>query len=150
MGRFATGVTVVTVVRAPGEIHGMTANSFASVSLEPTQILVSVDRRALTHGHLLAQKRFGVNVLLQEQEPVARYFALQNQNPDELAGLGIRLSLNERGTPLLWPCLAQLDCTLCAVHDVGDHSVFIGSVEGTAIYEGQPLVFYASNYARLE
>ena len=150
LGRFATGVTVVTVHSAPGTIHGMTANSFASVSLEPMQILVSVNRTALTHSHLLEQKRFAVNILLEDQEPVARYFALQKQDPDEASRLGIRLLCNERGVPLLWPCLAQLDCDLCVAHESGDHSVFIGNVEAASVYEGRPLLFYASRYARLE
>jgi flavin reductase len=149
LGRFATGVTVVTVHSEPGKIHGMTANSFASVSLEPMQILVSVNRTALTHSHLLEQKRFAVNILLEDQEPVARYFAMQRQDRVEAERLGIRLSCNERGVPLLWPCLAQLDCDLCVAHESGDHSVFIGNVESAAVYDGRPLLFYASKYAGL-
>jgi flavin reductase (DIM6/NTAB) family NADH-FMN oxidoreductase RutF len=140
---------VVTVECSSGSYHGMTANSFASVSLDPMQILVSVDQRAQTHGHLLEHQRFGVNILLEDQEPVARYFALQNQDPREVERLAVRLAANERGVPLLWPCLAQLDCSICAVHESGDHSVFIGNVEAATIYEGRPLLFYKSKYTRL-
>ena len=70
MGAFATGVTVITVDR-DGEVHGMTANAFSSVSLDPMLVLVCVDRRARTHGHLQARKRFGVNVLSSGQRAVS-------------------------------------------------------------------------------
>src|SRR5690348_9972424 len=74
MGSFATGVTVITVDN-DGEVHGMTANAFASVSLEPLLILVCVDHRARTHAHLHARKRFGVNVLASHQKPISEYYA---------------------------------------------------------------------------
>src|SRR5450432_1123055 len=74
MGCFATGVTVITVDQ-DGEIHGMTANAFTAVSLDPVLVLVCVDHRARTHAHLHARKRFGVNVLCSDQQTVSDYYA---------------------------------------------------------------------------
>src|SRR5579872_787284 len=74
MGSFATGVTVITVDRE-GEVHGMTANAFTSVSLDPILVLVCVDRHARTHAHLNTKKRFGVNVLAENQQAVSEYYA---------------------------------------------------------------------------
>ena len=77
MGSFATGVTVITV-DYEGEVHGMTANAFASVSLDPMLVLVCVDHKARTHTHLHARKRFGVNVLAENQRSVSEYYADPN------------------------------------------------------------------------
>src|SRR6201997_2865082 len=66
MGGFATGVTIITL-DLEGEVHGMTANAFASVSLDPLLVLVCVDHNARTHAHLHAKKRFGINVLAHDQ-----------------------------------------------------------------------------------
>ena len=82
MASFATGVTVITVDHE-GEVHGMTANAFASVSLDPTLVLVCVDHKARTHTHLHARKRFGVNVLAENQRAVSEYYA--DPNPDHLS-----------------------------------------------------------------
>src|SRR5437016_2386329 len=74
LGSFATGVTVITV-DYESEVHGMTANAFASVSLDPPLVLVCVDQRARTHAHLHSKKRFGVNVLSQDQRTISEYYA---------------------------------------------------------------------------
>src|SRR5438270_8438994 len=74
LGAFATGVTVITVDQ-DGEVHGMTANAFTSVSLEPLLVLVCVDHRARTHAHLHARKRFGINVLADNQRAISEYYA---------------------------------------------------------------------------
>ena len=80
MGCFATGVTVITVDQ-DGEIHGMTANAFTAVSLDPVLVLVCVDHRARTHAHLHARKRFGVNVLRSDQQAISEYYARVRRNP---------------------------------------------------------------------
>ena len=79
LGSFATGVTVITV-DSEGEVHGMTANAFSSVSLDPPLVLVCVDHRARTHAHLHARKRFGVNVLAQDQRIISEYYARPAQD----------------------------------------------------------------------
>src|SRR5271156_5605525 len=86
MGSFATGVTIVTV-DLDGEVHGMTANAFASVSLNPLLILVCVDHNARTHAHLHARKRFGINILNANQRAISEYYArvVSASGQDELA-----------------------------------------------------------------
>src|SRR5215470_2335787 len=74
LGSFATGVTIITLDDG-GEVHGMTANAFTSVSLDPLLVLVCVDRRARTHAHLQSRKRFGVNILAESQQAISQYYA---------------------------------------------------------------------------
>src|SRR5713226_3521550 len=88
LGCFATGVTVITVDHE-GEVHGMTANAFSSVSLDPLLVLVCVDRRARTHAHLQTRKRFGVNVLCETQRRISEYYArpsATHQHAEQEAG----------------------------------------------------------------
>ncbi len=153
LGQFPTGVTIVTVMREPGHafgpgVHGMTANSFASVSLEPLQILVCVDTRAKTHALVQEQKLFGINFLAHDHESWARYFAKPEQPPSELERLGIKFSASERGTPLLEAALVQLDCELVSAHSAGDHSIFVGQVHQIVARDGSPLLFHAGSFKR--
>src|SRR5271168_2254230 len=90
MGCFATGVTIITL-DLQGEVHGMTANAFASVSLDPPLVLVCVDHSARTHAHLHAKKRFGVNVLAESQRVISEYYARPvrvHEHAEEAAGAG--------------------------------------------------------------
>src|SRR5271170_566970 len=128
LGHFPTGVTVLTVMREEGRVHGMTANAFTSVSLEPLQILVCVDHRALTHGFIHERENFAVNVLSEEQEALARFFAQPEQDPARARSLGVEYRASGRGTPLLQGSLVQLDCKLASAVDAGDHTIFIGEV----------------------
>ena len=98
-GQFATGVTVVTAERVPGKVHGMTANSVTSVSLNPLLLLVCVDHRAHLLPLLKEKKQFGVNVLKQEQQSASRYFAQTEENEETEAKLGIRYRWTESGIP---------------------------------------------------
>ena len=77
MAMFATGVTVISTLEADGNVHGMTANAFTSVCLDPPLILVSIGHQRNTYANVQARGRFGVNILSLEQEPIARYFALE-------------------------------------------------------------------------
>lgn len=124
LGTFATGVTVVTVGGV--KPHGMTANSFTSVSLDPPLILVCVQRDALMHGLLRSNELFGVSVLASEQESVARHFA------DRRRPLGIDqfdavnwLPGGISGAPLLVDAAAQLECETWRAYDGGDHTIFL-------------------------
>lgn len=147
---FATGVTVITVARAAGAVHGMTANAFCSVSLEPPLVLVCVAHASDTHPLLRAARRFGVNVLREDQQEVARYFAEAEKSQQGVEKLGIRYRVTARGVPLLEPALAQLDCAMVAAHEAGDHTIFVGEVEEAAIAAAAPLLFYAAKYRRLK
>ena len=96
MGCFATGVTIITV-DLDGEVHGMTANAFASVSLDPMLVLVCVDHTTRTHAHLHAKKRFGINVLCQDQRAISEYYA-RPERTHENAEAEAGRALNGRNT----------------------------------------------------
>ena len=140
MARFATGVTVVTTVPDHGSIHGMTANAFASVSLEPPLVLVSISRHRNTHLHIQRSGRFGVNVLARNQEMIARYFA-QSDKPSGEEPKNLWRSDNA-GSPRMEGALAFLGCSVVASHSYGDHTIFIAEVDEVDIQPGLPLLFY--------
>ena len=148
-GAFTTGVTVITVERAPGLVHGMTANSFTSVSLEPLLVLVCVDHEARLLSLLKSQRRFGVSILREGQQALSEYFAKPEQTPEEDARLGIRYTWTSGGVPLLDNTLAQLTCNVVAEHPAGDHTIFIGEVESMESHDGEPLLFHRGQYRRL-
>jgi len=145
---FPTGVTVITVLRDATSVHGMTANSFTSVSLEPIEILVCVYRSALTNAYIRDNKNFAVNVLADDQERHARYFARVEQSSEAAKSLGIEFQSSERGTPTLAGSLIQLDCTLANAVDAGDHTVFLAEVVGLTARPGPPLLFHGGQYKR--
>jgi flavin reductase (DIM6/NTAB) family NADH-FMN oxidoreductase RutF len=149
MGSFATGVTVITVDHE-GEVHGMTANAFTSVSLDPLLVLVCVDHRARTHAHLRAKKRFGVNVLAEDQRAISEYYALASathQNAEQEAGA--RFERTSHGTPVLHGALAYLECRLHSAQDEGDHTIFIAEVEDVVVREGNPLLYFRGIYRKI-
>jgi flavin reductase (DIM6/NTAB) family NADH-FMN oxidoreductase RutF len=150
LGQFATGVTVVTVLTPEGAVHGMTANAFTSVSLEPPLVLVCVGTGARTHGLLPQQGRFGISVLREDQEAWARYFASTEQKQDAAERLGVKLRITAGGVALLVDALAQMECTLAASHTAGDHTIFVGEVESATAGEGRPLLFFGGRFRGLE
>jgi len=145
MGCFATGVTVITVDQN-GEVHGMTANAFCSVSLDPTLILVCVDHRARTHAHLHSRKRFGVNVLAADQQAVSEYYARSTEKPQHAEDAGARFDRTAHGTPVLHGALAYLECRLQRAEKAGDHTIFIAEVEDVVVREGEPLLYFRGKY----
>jgi flavin reductase (DIM6/NTAB) family NADH-FMN oxidoreductase RutF len=150
LGRFASGITVITVAKEDGiGVHGMTANSFTSVSLVPPQILVCVSDKARALELLHAAGRFGVTVLREDQQPLSDYFAYGSQDPTEGERLGVRFRRSARDTPLLEDGLATLDCKVVAAHASGDHTVFIGEVEEMSWTAGNPLLYFAGQYRKL-
>ena len=149
LGQFATGVTVVTVERASGRVHGMTANSFTSVSLDPPLILVCVDKKAQLLPLLKERQRFGVSILKEDQEAISEYFAQTEESPEIEQRLGIRYGWTETSIPLLEGALAHIACNLVASYVAGDHTIFIGEVEGAEIYIGEPLLYLRGDYRRV-
>jgi flavin reductase (DIM6/NTAB) family NADH-FMN oxidoreductase RutF len=150
LGSFATGVTVITVDH-DGEVHGMTANAFSSVSLDPPLVLVCVDHRARTHAHLHAKKRFGVNVLAEGQQAVSEYYARPTQDHRRAEQeAGARFDRTAHGTPVLHGALAYLECRLHTAQDAGDHTIFIAEVEEVIVRDGDPLLYYRSDYRAIE
>jgi flavin reductase (DIM6/NTAB) family NADH-FMN oxidoreductase RutF len=149
LSQFATGVTVVTVERSPGQAYGMTANAFASVSLDPFLVLICVDQRS----HLLPlikQKRFfGINVLKEHQQSRSVYFAQAEQTPDAEAKLGIQYRWTQSAIPLLEDSIAQIVCRAVASYIAGDHTIFLGEVQSADLFPGEPLLFFRSHYRQL-
>jgi flavin reductase (DIM6/NTAB) family NADH-FMN oxidoreductase RutF len=145
LGRFATGVTILTVVTPDGRPLGMTANSLASVSLEPPLISVCVDRVAEMHDVILNVREFVVNVLASPQEALARRFA--DKHEDRFDGVGYQLS--PVGLILLDGALAHLECERYAEHPAGDHTIVVGRVVGGSTRDGRPLLYYRGGYAAL-
>jgi flavin reductase (DIM6/NTAB) family NADH-FMN oxidoreductase RutF len=146
MGCFATGVTVITV-DYEGQVQGMTANAFTSVSLDPLLVLVCVDHEARTHAHLRARKRFGINVLSDRQRAVSEHYARPDRDPARAEQeAGARFDRTQHGTPMLQGCLAYLECVLQSAQDAGDHTIFIAEVEDVVVREGKPLLYFKSSY----
>ena len=149
-GWFATGVTVVTTA-GDGTVHGMTANGFATVSLDPVLVLVSVDRRAGMHDLLDRTGVFAVSVLAAEQEELSRWFASprRGSGPGQFADVPC-VAAPATGAPVIQGCLAWFDCRVTAAHQAGDHTLFIGEVAALgAEDDGAPLVFFRGGYHRL-
>jgi flavin reductase (DIM6/NTAB) family NADH-FMN oxidoreductase RutF len=149
LGQFATGVTVVTAERAPRLVHGMTANSFTSVSLDPLLILICVSQTAQLLPLINRHKRFGVNVLKDSQQAVSEYFAQTEDNPDAERAFGVRYRWTPTGIPLLEDALAHLACNVVASYIAGDHTIFIAEVESIETRAGQPLLYLRGDYRRL-
>ncbi len=149
MGCFATGVTIITV-DLEGEVHGMTANAFASVSLDPPLVLVCVDHKTRTHAHLHAKKRFGINVLCEDHRAISEYYArVERSHENAEAEAGARFDRTEHGTPILHGSLAYLECRLHSAEAAGDHTIFIAEVEDVVVREGEPLLFFRGKYRKV-
>jgi flavin reductase (DIM6/NTAB) family NADH-FMN oxidoreductase RutF len=145
LGRFATGVVVLTVTTPQGHPLGMTANSLASVSLRPPLISVCVDHEAEMHDAILTAPEFVVNILSSPQEALARRFA--DQHEDRFDGIGYRLS--PEGLVLLDGALAHIECIREAAYPAGDHTIVMGRVAGGTTADGRPLLYYRGGYAAL-
>jgi flavin reductase (DIM6/NTAB) family NADH-FMN oxidoreductase RutF len=146
MGAFATGVTIISV-DLDGEVHGMTANAFTSVSLDPKLVLVCVDHSTRTHAHLHSKKRFGINVLCEDQRAVSEYYARPERTHEHAeAEAGARFDRTIHGTPILHGALAYFECRLQSAQDAGDHTIFIAEVEEVVVRAGDPLLFFRGRY----
>jgi flavin reductase (DIM6/NTAB) family NADH-FMN oxidoreductase RutF len=149
LGQFATGVTVVTVESTPARVHGMTANSFTSVSLEPPLISVCVAERAHLLPLLKERRGFGVNVLKEDQQHLSEFFALADQPRKDEANMNIEFVWTPQNIPLLNNVLCQIACRLHATHVAGDHTIVVGEVLSAALYPGKPLLFFRGDYTQL-
>jgi flavin reductase (DIM6/NTAB) family NADH-FMN oxidoreductase RutF len=147
LGRFATGITVLT--SADGDlVHGMTANAFSSVSLDPPLVLVCVQRGAVMLDTIAQNKAFAVSILGAEQEHLARYFA-SSARP---AGIAQFDAVDwapgpYTGAPLLGGAAAWLECELSSVYEGGDHTIFVGRVLSLGNGSGRSaLLFFGGAY----
>lgn len=149
MGCFATGVTIITL-DLEGDVHGMTANAFASVSLDPLLVLVCVDHTTRTHAHMHAKKRFGINVLCEDQRAISEYYARPERDEKGAENqAGARFDRTRHGTPVLHGALAYLECRLQSAELAGDHTIFIAEVEDVVVREGDPLLFFRGKYRKV-
>jgi flavin reductase (DIM6/NTAB) family NADH-FMN oxidoreductase RutF len=146
LGRFSSGVTVITVESPAGDTHGMTASSFCSVSLRPPLVLVCVDHLAETYLHIRECGRFGVSILMEDQEALSEFFADPERNPDAARRLDIRYSQMKSGVPVVANTLANLDCTVVQSHAAGDHTIFVAEVKEVIVAEGAPLLYFRGRY----
>jgi flavin-dependent trigonelline monooxygenase, reductase component len=145
LGSFATGVAVVTGRGPAGEPAGMTASAIASVSLEPPLLLVCIARSSDFHAVLARAAHFGLSVLADDQEALSRRFA------DEVADrfAGVAWHPHATGVPLLAGAVAHIVCARGPAVPAGDHTIFLGEVEGGTTFDGAPLLHVRGAYRRM-
>lgn len=145
LGRFVSGVTILTARDVAGVDHGMTASAFCSVSLNPPLVLASVAHDATLHPVLLAQDEMAVSILTASQEAIARRFAEKLDN--RFDGVGFTRGLT--GAPLIEGALAILEGRVVHRYAGGDHTVFVAEVLAASVTMDEPLVYYRGGYAHL-
>ncbi|KHJ71477.1 MULTISPECIES: NADH-dependent flavin reductase [Rhodococcus] len=146
LGRFASGVTIVTTAESEDDasVHGMTANAFTSVSLDPPLVLISIANRAKMNERINKTGKYGVSILATDQEPLSLHFAGAAHQPDLVRFVW------RREVPLLEGALVHLACSVDASYPAGDHMLYVGRVEQLWYDDGHPLVFYTGSFRSLE
>ncbi|HEX6922896.1 MAG TPA: flavin reductase family protein [Bacillales bacterium] len=140
MGKFATGVTVITTASG-NEVHGMTANAFMSVSIDPKLISVSVDEKAHMHDKMRQASRFAVSILSEDQLETSMHFAKQKEKEDiEFEWFS--------GVPVIKDALANIVCNVYNAYKAGDHTLYIGEVIDLSMKSANPLVFFEGKYGK--
>jgi len=145
LGTFVTGVTVVTTTDDEGGFHGVTANSFSSVSLDPPLVLWSQAVKTHSHPVFFKAERFAVNILAEDQVELSNRFAKSSR--EKFAGLEVDVGLG--GIPLLHGCNAWLQCRIVSRLPGGDHTIYLAEVEAIARAERKPLAFGNGQYLRI-
>ena len=146
MSTFATGVTVVTTLDEADQVHGMSANSFTSICLDPPLVLICVAHNTHTLGYVEKRRCFGINVLSNDQEDVGRYFA---KKPEDRHGeVEYDYAITAAcGVPSLKGAMAFFGCEVVSSHVYGDHTIYIAEVKETFRSEGKsPLLFFESRW----
>lgn len=142
-GRFPTGIAVITTLDDAGTPFGMTVNSFVSVSMEPPMVSWNVIRGSRAHATISRARRFVVNVLAEDQRPIAQQMA--RPADDRFAGVDYRLSA--AGLPVIADAVATFECSVHALVTAGDHDIVLGVVDGFEHRDGPPLVYWQGTYA---
>ncbi len=145
LGCYATGVTVVTTMTPDGPL-GMTANSFASVSLDPPLVLWSPARKSARFPAFEAASHFAVHVLGEHQKELSDAFAQTGFEPFEK----LHFETGEGDVPLLEGCAARFECIQSAGHDGGDHLIVVGEVLRFQSSDRSPLLYHRGNYASIK
>ena len=146
LGRFPSGVIVVTTKAPDGSDSGMTVSAFCSVSLEPPLVLICIEKSASAYPALTSSAGFVVNILSAGQEQIARRFAIVDIDRFE----GVGYSRTQTGVAVLDDVLGVIECNVQARHDAGDHTIIVGEVEAARAGTGSPLLYYRGGYAQLE
>ena len=147
LGRFATGVTVVTVADKQGRDYGMTVTAFSSLSLEPPLVLVCIDHDASILPALTSASHFVVNVLAAHQEAIARRFSVPDAE-QRFEGLGF--TRGQTGPAVLEDVLASIECRVVQSVVSGDHTIFMGEAEAANVRQDTPLLYYRGGYSQLD
>jgi flavin reductase (DIM6/NTAB) family NADH-FMN oxidoreductase RutF len=148
MGHFATGVTIMTTTAA-GRMHGMTVSAFASQSLDPLLILVSVERSTVMHQLITQSRAFAINILDEHGEGTARFFAdnARLNGPEFKEG---SYHLGTTSSPILEEATGFLEATVEQTLDAGDHTIIVGRVVALKVVrDAAPLIYYRSGYRSL-
>ena len=149
MGHFASGVTIMTTTAA-GRMHGMTVSAFASQSLDPLLILLSVEQSTEMHKLVMASRAFAINILGEHAEGTARFFAANARlKGSEFVEGAYHLGVS--GAPLLNEAVAYLEATVHSTLEAGDHTVIVGRVTALEVRsDAEPLIYFRSGYRRLD
>jgi flavin reductase (DIM6/NTAB) family NADH-FMN oxidoreductase RutF len=142
MGKFATGITVITSL-LDDEAHGMTANAFMSVSLNPRLVLISISEKARMLDKINETGKFAVNILADDQKEYSMYFAGQIKEERDIEFDWMS------EIPVIKDALANIVCNVHSKHVAGDHSLFIGEVTDIVIRDGAPLTFFEGKYGKI-
>jgi flavin reductase (DIM6/NTAB) family NADH-FMN oxidoreductase RutF len=143
--KFATGVTIATVLDASGVPHGLTVNSFTSVSLAPPLVLICIDYSSNVLPLFRGARHYGINVLAADQQELSTRFATRGQDRFD----GVDWTPGRTGVPLIPGVLAQIECAVRNVIEAGDHAVFLAEVVRVEHQPGRPLLYFDSGYGRL-
>jgi flavin reductase (DIM6/NTAB) family NADH-FMN oxidoreductase RutF len=143
--RFATGVCVITTAVPEGGPHGITVNSFTSLSLDPPLVMAAIGSLSQQLPAFEKAGFFAVNILEEGQEVLSRHFARRQEGRFD----GIPWSPGKTGSPVFADTLGVIECQIVQSFDAGDHRVLVGKAVYAKVQEGKPLLYYRSGYAGL-
>ncbi len=145
-GRFATGVTIASVLDSEGAPHGLTVSSFTSVSLEPPLILICLGHLVTAINSFRQCKYFGINVLSEDQEELSERFARKGEDRFN----GLPWEPGQTGVPLIPGALAGIECEVRTRYSAGDHDILIGEMLHSRVADGEPLIYFGGQYRKLK
>ena len=145
-GRFATGITVATVMDPDGVPHGLTVNSFSAVSLDPPLVSICLGHAVSLIDLFRGGKFFGINILGENQQALSDHFARKGHDRFQ----GVSWTPGQTGAPLIYDAIAAIECQLEQLVPAGDHDIFIGRMVATRVSESGPLLYFASAYRKLQ
>ncbi len=146
LGKFATGITVVTCTDDNGKPYGITANSFSSVSLEPRLILWNIAKVSNSLQAFLDADYFAINILARDQQELSTHFAKSDHTLFDT----IEIDRSAENVPVIPGTLACFECRTHQIHDCGDHYIIIGEVVRFETTDAEPLLFFGGKYAAIE